>query len=238
MGVRDTGHALHLQMSLSEVPTCANAKVRTAATKQREKATKWRIWEQKDRTKASYHDKRLECCFQAAQEYRKPHNKAVKIQVWLQQANALFNSQIPSDCWRDVAEFPDDLMPETPEDVAAMTQRWQAAVKTLLLELETRQKACRTWLRMYLGDRHVFMAEHLLGLYATACDRAACVISELPKGMRCLEDQFDLAIEASRQLCEMQSAIASAHSVAVEAVDLVVSEVRSAPTSLLTSLFV
>lgn len=177
--------------------------------------------------KISCHDKLLECCLQAAQEFQKPHQRAVKIQLWLQQAYALFNNQIPSSCWHDVAEFPDDLMPETQEDLAAMTQRWHAAVKTLLLELEARQKACRAWLRMYLGDRHVITAEPLLGLYATACERAECAISELPRGMSCLEDQFDLAIEASRQLCEMQSAIASSNSVAVEAVDLVVKQVRS-----------
>ena len=180
---------------------------------------------------------RLWCCLQAAQEYCKPQQRATEIQVWLQQADALFSNVIPSTCWNKAASFPDDT-PQNPAQLAAMTQRWRAALDALRLEFEARRMACGAWLSIYLGPEHPRMAERLLQMYTATCTGIAIAISGLPSGMSLLEDETASARDLTGQVLSIRSGIDSAEALAVEAVNGAVGQVQSPLWSCACSLII
>ncbi len=88
---------------------------------------------------------------QAAQEYCGPEAKAMKIQMWLQQADVLFSSAIPSAIWDNALWNP--AYPGITKSVWDKTYPdWQAGLDQLLLELHVRRQSCCAWIQMYMGD--------------------------------------------------------------------------------------
>ncbi|KAK9842827.1 hypothetical protein WJX74_003031 [Apatococcus lobatus] len=155
----------------------------------------------------------------AAQEYCKPQQRALEIQAWLEQADALFSNAIPSNCWDRTESICEDLK-GTPADLAAQLQ---AALEPLSWELDARSKACWAWFTMYAGDKHPEAIHHLYSAYQSAWAQAVKIDSDLAK-LRVVKETADTNDLRNRingavnELVDRRNRIDAAEAEAVEAV--------------------
>ena len=166
------------------------------------------------------------CYSQAAQEYCGPQQRALAIQAWMDQADALFSNAMPSVCW-DLL----DSVYEDQSDIAAVTastaaERLQNALGTLHWELEVRLRACQAWFTMYAGDQHADKLQQLDGVYKAAQVQAHLLVMHVINMTGAMVDESKDHIQAHLdELLDRRNEIDTAEAVAIETLSTAIAQV-------------